>query len=44
MIVQAYFIDREFPGLTIDEHMDKIMEMEESIYGLKLVKKFCAKF
>lgn len=38
MMAQAYYIDGEYPSLTLDEQMGKIMEMEERIYGQRLVK------
>ena len=34
---QAYYIDREHPDLTLDEQIEKAMEIEESIYGWKIV-------
>jgi len=38
MIAQAYYIDYEYSALSLDEQIGKIMEMEEKIYGWKLVK------
>lgn len=38
MIAQAYYIDCKYPVLSLDEQTRKIMEMEESVYGWKLIK------
>lgn len=38
MISQAYYIEREYPGLTLDEQIEKMMEMEEKIYGWGIIK------
>lgn len=38
MIAQAYYVDCKYPALTLDEQTGKIMEMEEKVFGWKLVK------
>jgi len=38
IIAQAYYVDCEYPILSLDEQIGKIMGMEKRIYGRKLVK------
>jgi hypothetical protein len=39
MMAQAHYVDREYLGLDLDEQMEKVREIEESIYGWSLIKK-----
>lgn len=38
MMAQACFVDWKYPGLTLDEQIEKMVETEERVYGWKLVK------
>lgn len=38
LIAQSYYVDRQYPNLSLDEKMAKIEEIEESVYGWNLVK------
>jgi hypothetical protein len=38
MIAQAYYIDCKYPALSLDGQIEKIMEIEDRIYGWKLIK------
>lgn len=37
MMAQAYYVDWKYPGLNLDEQMEKVREKEESIYGWTLI-------
>jgi hypothetical protein len=39
MMSQAYYIDWEYPGLNLDKQIEKIMRIEETIFGWRLVKR-----
>jgi len=42
MMTQAYYIDWKYPISNLDQQIDKAIEIEESIFGWKLVKTvFC---
>lgn len=38
MMAQAYYVDWKYPGLNLDEQMEKVREIEKSIYGWPLIK------
>lgn len=38
LISQAYYINQEYPDLTLDEQIGKIKGIEEKIYGLNIVQ------
>lgn len=38
LIAQAYYVDSQHPNLSLDEKMEKTKEMEELVYGWRLVK------
>lgn len=37
LICQAYYVDTEYPNLSLDEQIEKTKEIEEKVYGWKLV-------
>lgn len=43
MMAQAYYVDWKYPGLNLDEQMEKVREIEESIYGWPLIKNVLCK-
>lgn len=38
LICQAYYVDTEYPNLSLDEQIEKTKETEEKVYGWNLVK------
>jgi len=38
LIAQSYYVDSQYPNLSLDEKMEKTEEIEESVYGWSLVK------
>ncbi len=38
MMTQAYYIDWKYPSLNLDKQIDKTIDIEESVFGWKLVK------
>jgi len=38
MIAQAYYIDCKYPTLSLDGQIEKVIEIEDQIYGWKLIK------
>lgn len=38
LIAQAYYVDSQYPNLSLDEKMEKTKEIEELVYGWTLVK------